>query len=306
MIIEVTDLVKRFGDDAAVDGVSFSIAEGEIFGLLGPNGAGKTTMMRMITGYLPPSEGRVVIDGLDMFDQPNEVKKRIGYLPEQPPVYMDMTVKEYLEFAARIRSVPGREIAARISSVAERCGVTDKLGRLIGNLSKGYRQRVGLAQALVHDPDILVLDEPTVGLDPVQIVEIRELVRQLGRERTVILSSHIMQGITSICRMVAIINQGTLVAFDSIENLATSMGAGQRLKVRVARGEKVITARLQALPHVLTVLDSGEGCFELSGESPYDIREAVARELVAMDAGLLEMRLSALTLEEIFIKAISS
>lgn len=305
-MIRVENLTKRFGQHVAVKGVSLFVGKGETMGLLGPNGAGKTTMMRMITGYLPPSEGRVVIDDLDMFDQPSEVKKRIGYLPEQPPVYMDMTVREYLEFAARIRAVPGREIAARTSSVAERCGVSDKMKRLIGNLSKGYRQRVGLAQALVHDPDILVLDEPTVGLDPVQIIEIRELVRQLGRERTVILSSHIMQEITSICQKVAIINQGTLVAFDSIENLASSMSAGQRLKVRVARGEKVIPARLQSLPHVLSVQDNGEGLFELVGESPYDIREAVARELVTMDAGLLEMRLTALSLEEIFIKAISS
>lgn len=305
-MIQLENLTKRFGQHIAVNGVSFTVGRGETMGLLGPNGAGKTTMMRMITGYLPPNDGRVVIDSLDMFDQPSEVKKRIGYLPEQPPVYMDLTVREYLEFAARIRAVPGSRIKQQIELVAERCGISDKLNRLIGNLSKGYRQRVGLAQALVHDPDILILDEPTVGLDPVQIIEIRELVRQLGRERTVILSSHIMQEITTICQKVAIINKGSLVAFDTIANLSAAMSTGQRLLVTVARPEKVDYGRLGSLPHVLSVETREGGGVELFGESGCDLREVIAGEIQAMDAGLLELRLISLTLEEVFLKAISS
>jgi ABC-2 type transport system ATP-binding protein len=305
-MIQLENLTKRFGQHLAVDGVSFSVGRGETMGLLGPNGAGKTTMMRMITGYLPPNDGRVVIDDLDMYDQPREVKKRIGYLPEQPPVYMDLTVREYLDFAARIRGVPPGRIRQQIGQVAERCGIADKLGRLTGNLSKGYRQRVGLAQALIHDPDILILDEPTVGLDPVQIVEIRELVRQLGRERTVILSSHIMQEITTICEKVAIINQGRLVAFDSITNLSTAMSAGQRLVVVVARPDRLNCTKLAAVSHIRSVKDLGEGCIEIIGEAGFDLREKVSGEVQAMDAGLLELRLVGLTLEEVFLKAISS
>lgn len=305
-MIQIENLTKRFGQHIAVNGVSFSVGRGETMGLLGPNGAGKTTMMRMITGYLPPNDGRVVIDYLDMFDQPAEVKKRIGYLPEQPPVYMDLTVREYLDFAARIRAVPGNRIRQQIELVAERCGIADKLTRLIGNLSKGYRQRVGLAQALVHDPDILILDEPTVGLDPVQIIEIRELVRQLGRERTVILSSHIMQEITTICEKVAIINQGKLVAFDSIANLSAAMSDGQRLMLIVARPENVARERLLSLPHVVSVQQQKGGSFEILGEEGCDLRESLSRELYAMDAGLLELRLISLSLEEVFLKAITA
>lgn len=305
-MIRLENLTKRFGQHVAVNGVSFSVGRGETMGLLGPNGAGKTTMMRMITGYLPPNDGRVVIDDRDMYDQPGEVKKRIGYLPEQPPVYMDLTVREYLDFAARIRGVSTSRVKKQIALVAERCGIADKLGRLIGNLSKGYRQRVGLAQALVHEPDILILDEPTVGLDPVQIIEIRELVRQLGRERTVILSSHIMQEITSICEKVAIVNQGNLVAFDSITNLSNAMSTGQRLVVTVARPEKLDRSKLSLIPHVLSVNDLHHGSIAILGESGVDLRETVAGEIQAMDAGLLELRLLGLSLEEVFLKAISS
>lgn len=305
-MIQLYNLTKRFGQHVAVNGVSFCVDPGETMGLLGPNGAGKTTMMRMITGYMPPSDGKVVIDGMDMFAQPGEVKRRIGYLPEQPPVYMDLTVAEYLQFAARIRHVPPNHQKQRIDHVAERCGLTDKLGRLIGNLSKGYRQRVGLAQAMVHDPDILILDEPTVGLDPVQIIEIRELVRQLGQERTVILSSHIMQEITTICRKVAIINRGSLVAFDSIDNLSATMSRGQRLQLHVVRPEKIDLGRLERLHHVVSVELRDGGAITVHGEKSADIREAVSSEIQAMDAGLLEMKLVGLSLEEIFLQAISS
>lgn len=305
-MIQIENLTKRFGQHVAVNGITLKVAKGETLGLLGPNGAGKTTMMRMITGYLPPSDGRVLIDGLDMFDQPSEVKRRIGYLPEQPPVYLDMTVREYLLFAARIRGVAGSLLGERLAMVGERCGIGQMMGRLIGNLSKGYRQRVGLAQALIHDPDILILDEPTVGLDPAQIIEIRDLVRQLGHERTVIFSSHIMQEITSVCSRIAIIARGSLVANDTIGALSSAMERGQRVLVKVARPERLDQARLLALPHVVTVekLDSGE--IVVNGDTTGDVRESVAREVVAMDAGLQEIRLAGLTLEEVFLQAISS
>lgn len=304
-MIQIDNLTKRFGQHVAVNGVSFTVGKGETLGLLGPNGAGKTTMMRMITGYLPPNDGRVLIDDLDMFDQPREVKKRIGYLPEQPPLYLDLTVREYLEFAARIRAVAGSRIRPRVETVAEQCGISHQLGRLTGNLSKGYRQRVGLAQALVHDPDILILDEPTVGLDPVQILEIRELIRHLGEERTVILSSHIMQEITAVCQKIAIINHGNLVTFDSIGNLSSN-GEGRKVLVTVARPEKVDWERLANLPHVGSISRLQNGMVEVFGDGGEDVREMLVRELYRMDAGLLELKLVRPTLEEIFVRAISS
>lgn len=305
-MIQIENLTKRFGQHVAVNGVTLNITKGETLGLLGPNGAGKTTLMRMITGYLPPSDGRVLITGQDMFDQPSEVKRRIGYLPEQPPVYLDMTVHEYLLFAARIRGVEGSHLGERLATVGEQCGIGDMMGRLIGNLSKGYRQRVGLAQALIHDPDILILDEPTVGLDPAQIIEIRDLVRQLGQERTVVFSSHIMQEVTSVCSQIAIISHGSLVANDTIGALSSAMEQRQRVLVKVARPERLDFSRLMSLHNVVSVEKLENGEFVVIGGMSGDVREAVARESVAMDAGLQEIRLIGLTLEEVYLKAISS
>lgn len=304
-MIVIEKLTKRFGEHVAVNSVSFTADIGETLGLLGPNGAGKTTIMRMMTGYLPPTEGRVVINGMDMFDQPEEVKRKIGYLPEQPPVYMDMTVSEYLCFAGRIRGVKKDELRDNINRVAALCGISDKLGRLIGNLSKGYRQRVGLAQALVHDPEILILDEPTVGLDPRQIIEIRELIKDLGQERTVILSSHILQEITSICRKVVIINEGQLIAFDSIENLSKNLKQGQRLSLMVRHPERVDMNRLRELPHLASLHDAGGGVFAIGAEAGYDIRDEVSQLLLEMGTGLLEMKTESLTLEDIFLRVIT-
>jgi len=218
-MIEVEGLVKRYGDFTAIEDISFRVEKGEIVAFLGPNGAGKTTTMRVLTGFLPATEGTVKVCGFDVFDKPLEVKKRIGYLPEHPPVYHDMTVLEYLRFVAKIKGVPRAGRAAALERVLQRCGLRDVTHTLIGKLSKGYKQRVGLAQAMVHDPQVLILDEPTIGLDPKQIIEIRELVRSLAGEHTIILSTHILQEVTMICQRVLIIHQGRIVADDTIENL---------------------------------------------------------------------------------------
>ncbi len=304
-MINVINLTKSFGHHDAVRSVTFSVGTGETLGLLGPNGAGKTTIMRMITGYLPPTDGKVIINGMEMFDQPDKVKKIIGYLPEHPPLYLDMTVNEYLKYAGQIRGVSNPALSKNIQHVAELCGISDKLGRLTGNLSKGYRQRVGLAQALVHDPEILILDEPTVGLDPRQIIEIRELIRSLGRKRTVILSSHILQEVTSICEKVAIINEGALVACDSIENLSRDLDTGQRIIILVANMGKVDFEQIRALSHTKKIEKISEDKFVIEVEPGHDIREPVSFALAGMGAGLLEMKTETLSLEDIFLKVVT-
>jgi ABC-2 type transport system ATP-binding protein len=304
-MIVVDNLTKRFGQHSAVQSVSFSVSEGETLGLLGPNGAGKTTVMRMMTGYLPPTEGRVVINDMDMFDQPNEIKKRIGYMPEHPPLYHEMTVREFLEFAGLLRGMEKASLRQSMERVAGMCGIADMLGRLIGNLSKGYRQRVGLAQALVHDPEILILDEPTVGLDPKQIIEIRELIRDLGRERTVVLSSHILYEVTSICQKVAIINEGKLLAYDTIDNLSDSLRSGQTLVVTLSRPDRVDIGMIRQLPHVVNVDKNSTSVIEIRAEAGHDIRDAVSRYLLESDAGLLEMKTETMSLEDIFLKVIT-
>jgi ABC-2 type transport system ATP-binding protein len=218
-MIEVRDLTKRYGDLVAVDRVSFTAQKGEILGFLGPNGAGKTTTMRVITGFLPATSGTVKVAGFDIFEDSYEVRKRIGYLPENPPLYIDMTVVSYLEFVGRIKGIPRARLDAAAQRVIKTCGLTDVRRRVIGHLSKGFRQRVGLAQALIHDPAVLVLDEPTIGLDPRQIIEIRTLIRELAGERTVILSTHILPEVAQLCEKVVIINDGRIAVEDRIENL---------------------------------------------------------------------------------------
>ena len=222
-MIDVRDLSKRYGDLLAIDHVSFTAQKGEIVGFLGPNGAGKTTTMRIITGFLPATSGTVTVDGFDIFDDAHEVRKRIGYLPENPPLYSDMTVTSYLEFVGRIKGVARAALPDAVERVVRRCGLTEVTRRVLGHLSKGFRQRVGLAQALIHEPGVLVLDEPTIGLDPRQIREIRSLVRELAGERTVILSTHILQEVMQICQKVVIISDGRVVVEDQIENLTRDM-----------------------------------------------------------------------------------
>jgi len=222
-MIEVRNLTKRYGDLVAVDQVSFTAHKGEIVGFLGPNGAGKTTTMRIITGFLPATSGTVTVEGFDIFDDSHEVRKRIGYLPENPPLYSDMTVTSYLEFVGRIKGLSRAALPDAVDRAVQRCGLTEVTRRVLGHLSKGFRQRVGLAQALIHEPGVLVLDEPTIGLDPRQIREIRSLVKELAGERTVILSTHILQEVMQICQKVVIINEGRVVVEDQIENLTREM-----------------------------------------------------------------------------------
>jgi ABC-2 type transport system ATP-binding protein len=235
-MIEVRNLTKRFGDLLAVDQVSFTAQKGEIVGFLGPNGAGKTTTMRVITGFLPATSGTVKVEGFDIFDDAHEVRKRIGYLPENPPLYSDMTVTSYLEFVGRIKGLSRAALPEATDRVLQRCGLTDMTRRVLGHLSKGYRQRVGLAQALIHNPDVLVLDEPTIGLDPRQIREIRGLIQELSGQRTVILSTHILQEVVQICQKVVIINDGRVAVEDQIENLTRDMPLEEVFMRYISRG----------------------------------------------------------------------
>jgi len=223
-LIEVRGLTKKYGTFTAVDDISFTVQKGQILGFLGPNGAGKTTTMRILTGYLPPTSGTALVAGYDVQEQSMEVRKRIGYLPESPPLYNDMTVREYVDFCAALKGVPGSKREEAVSATLEKCGLEDRVNQLIGTLSKGYRQRTGLAQALVHDPEVLILDEPTIGLDPAQIIEIRELIKGLAGNHTVILSTHILPEVSVTCQAVAIIHQGKLCAADSLENLTRVHG----------------------------------------------------------------------------------
>ncbi len=218
-MIEVRELTKRYGDREVVKGISFSAEKGQVLGFLGPNGAGKTTTMRMLTGYLPPSSGKARVAGYDVFTQSAEVRRRIGYLPENPPLYPDMTVRSYLAFVARLKGVPRSRVRGACDEAIERTGLTDVAGRLLGHLSKGYKQRVGLAQALIHEPEVMVLDEPTIGLDPRQIIEIRQLIKKLSGNRTVILSTHILPEVAQVCDKVVIINDGRIACEDTIANL---------------------------------------------------------------------------------------
>jgi len=306
-MIEVQHLTKRYGPFTAVDDVSFRVEKGEILGFLGPNGAGKTSTMRVITGYMPASDGKVVVAGHDVFSDPIEAKKRTGYLPETPPLYPDMTVREYLHFASRIKSgaLSKAERTARVDAVMKKAHVDDMANRQCGKLSKGYKQRVGLAQALIHDPEVLVLDEPTAGLDPKQITETRDLIRSLAGSHTIILSTHILPEVAQTCQRVVIINKGKVVAIDTPENLTHQLKGAATLYVQVA-GNQDATALLSGLPGVskVTAADRHETFtgYEVEADANRDIRTDVARAVVQQGLGLLELRPTRITLEEIFLQ----
>jgi ABC-2 type transport system ATP-binding protein len=306
-MIEVQHLTKRYGPFTAVDDVSFRVEKGEILGFLGPNGAGKTSTMRVITGSLPASDGKVVVAGHDVFSAPLEAKRRTGYLPETPPLYPDMTVREYLHFASRIKSggLSTAERTARVDAVMKKAHVDDMASRQCGKLSKGYKQRVGLAQALIHDPEVLVLDEPTAGLDPKQITETRDLIRSLGGSHTIILSTHILPEVAQTCQRVVIINKGKVVAVDTPENLTHQLKGAATLYVQVA-GNQDATAMLSALPGVskVTAGDRHEtfSAYEIEAEANRDVRTDVARAVVQQGLGLLELRPTRITLEEVFLQ----
>lgn len=309
-MIEVRDLVKQYGNRLAVDHLSFTVPDGQIFGFLGPNGAGKSTTMNLMTGYLGPTSGEILVDGFSVTKEPEKAKRQIGYLPELPPLYMDMTVDEYLRFAAQLKKVPKKEREPQIDRVAEMTGVDQVLGRLIRNLSKGYRQRVGLAQALLGFPKVLILDEPTVGLDPKQILEMRTLIRQLAREHTVILSSHILSEVQEVCDHLLIIHHGKKVAAGEPEELERSLSGNPALEI-VVRGEGELVRSQLALLSGMTSLTQHDcreaGCcaFRLECAPGEDLREAVFQTCAQEGLPLLELRQDTMTLEDIFLKLTS-
>ena len=305
-MIEVQNLTKQYGPVTAVNDVSFRVETGEILGFLGPNGAGKTTTMRIITGYMPATEGKVVVAGYDVFDKPIEAKRRTGYLPETPPLYPDMTVREYLQFVARIKGVPRREVNARVDDSMKKARVADMAGRHCAKLSKGYRQRVGLAQAIIHNPDVVILDEPTAGLDPKQRVETRELIRDLGGSHTIILSSHILSEVADTCQRVVIISKGRVVAVDTPANLTMRLKGSNTLYLQVAGPAADVQAALAGIGGVMNVgiapKVDGTLDVEVDSEPNQDIRRELAGTVVGRGWGLLEMRPKQMGLEDIYLK----
>lgn len=310
-MIELQAVNKFYGAFQVLRDISFTVNRGEIVGFLGPNGAGKTTTMRILNGFLPATSGAALVAGHRVDKEPLEVKRRIGYLPENVSLYNDMTVREYLRFVAEVKKVPAREIKPRLDRVFVQCGVEQVSNRLIGALSKGYRQRVGLAQAIINDPQVLIMDEPTTGLDPAQIIEIRELIGSLAGEHTIILSTHILPEVSAVCKRVIIINEGRIVAEDSLDNLTGAVGRGGSVTLRVAGYSEAVRERLKAVKGVSAIREAGgsaePGATELIAvaEPESDIRRAVAEAVVGAGAGLLELRPNRLSLEEIFMQIIT-
>ncbi len=301
-MIEAHHITKRYGDLTAIERVTFTVAKGEVLAFLGPNGAGKTTTMRILTCFMPATEGTARVAGFDCFEQPVEVKRRIGYLPETPPVYQELTVSEYLTFVGRIKGMNSTDLRRGLDRVVERLSLGDVRHRLIANLSRGYRQRVGLAQALLHDPPVLILDEPTVGLDPKQIIEIRELIKSLAGSHTVILSTHILPEATAVCQRVVIINGGRIVAEDTPERLSARLRRSEKLSVTVKAPPADLADRLRTLPGVLAVFEPTDGsAFLLECELGRDLRDDVARFVVTNGWGLLELKTVSMTLEDVFL-----
>jgi ABC-2 type transport system ATP-binding protein len=310
-MITVNGLTKRYARTVAVDHISFQVEKGQIVGFLGPNGAGKTTTMRILTCFLPPSEGTATVAGFDVLEKPLEVKKRIGYLPETPPLYPEMEVREYLNFVGRLKGLSGSTLATRVGEVSERCSVADVSHKLLGKLSKGYRQRVGLAQAIIHNPDVLILDEPTAGLDPKQINETRELIRSLAGDHTIILSTHILPEVEQTCERVIIINKGKLVATDSVHNLQARARGVESIVLEVegrtgALDSSVIQRRLESVSGVSRVIfkesRQNGSIFEVESLKDRFIRGDLARAVVESGWNLNELRPSAVSLEEIFLQ----
>ncbi len=303
-MIEVEHLTKKYGDLVAVKDLSFKVGRGKIWGLLGPNAAGKTTTMRILTGYLPATDGKAAVAGLDVFEQPNEVKKITGYLPEVVPLYPEMTVCDYLSFVAAIKQVPAGKRKAAIDRAIEVSGLKDVRRRLIQNISRGFKQRVGIAQAMIHNPDVLVLDEPTIGLDPAQIIEIRGLIKSLKGEHTIILSTHILPEVTQTCDGVAIINEGRLMASGSLEELTASFRKNIGVILKLRRGHEEALGALKELPGVVTATrHNGELAVEWSPDK--DLREAVAKLVVEKGWGLLEMRTESMNIEDLYRRIVS-
>lgn len=309
-MIEVQNLTKRYGPHLAVDNVNFRVDRGEVVGFLGPNGAGKTTTMNILTGYLSATDGSVTIDGMDILEDPESVKRRIGYLPESPPLYLEMTVKEYLRFVCRLKKVPKPEVAGRIEEGLHTVGIVEVYNRLVGNLSKGYRQRVGLAQALMGNPDILILDEPTSGLDPKQIIEIRELIARLGEDRTVVLSSHILHEVAAICRRVMIINNGRIVADGDPAHIGKDIYDTSQVVLTLAAARDEVEKMLGGISgaeRVEYLESTEENTTEVLVESEkgVDLRADIFAACSKRKMPILGMRVKNMTLEEIFLELTS-
>ncbi len=302
-MIEVQELTKKYGELVAVRDLTFKVEPGRIWGLLGPNAAGKTTTMRILTGYLPATAGRATVAGFDVFEEPDAVKRSIGYLPEVLPLYLDMTVSGYLGFVAEIKQVPAAKRRAAVARVMESAGLMDVGRRLIKNISRGYKQRVGIAQAMIHDPKVLVLDEPTIGLDPAQIKEIRELIKSLRGEHTILLSTHILPEVTQVCDGVVIINEGRLMASGSLEDLAASFERNDGVMLKLRRGGAEEAALLQAVPGVEKVSVEG-GELRVEWGRGRDLRDDVARLALDRGLGLREMR-SVAGIEDLYMKIVS-
>jgi len=314
-MIKVAGLTKRYARKIAVDNISFEVEKGQVVGFLGPNGAGKTTTMRVLTCFLPPTSGSVTVAGFDVLEHSMDVKKRIGYLPETPPVYPEMEVHEYLEFVGRIKGVPSVDLKRRVSEVSEKCAVADVSKTLIGKLSKGYRQRVGLAQAIIHNPDVLILDEPTAGLDPHQIIETRDLIKGLAGDHTIILSTHILPEVEQICERVIIIARGKLVATDTVENLTSRLRGAETVSVEVIPRDAGIDAgqvqeRLERVSGVSRVTPKehrdGKLHFMVESQEGQHVRPGLARAVIDGGWNLNELHAVGLSLEEIFLQLTAS
>ncbi len=306
-MIEVTNLTKYYGEVRGIDNISFSIGRGEIAGLLGPNGSGKTTTMRILTCFFPPTRGSARVAGYDVVTQPIEVRRRIGYVPETVPLYPDMKVAGYLNFVAEAKRMNVRQRKARIGAIMEQCGLVEVAHRLVGNLSKGFRQRVGLAQALINDPEVLILDEPTIGLDPRQVAEIREFIKSLAGERTIILSTHILPEVSMTCERVIIIHEGQIAAVDTPDNLMKKLQKTSKTVVLIKGPGGSIREKLEMLPGVISIEDRGETspgvcCFEVEAEKESEISGELAQMVYLNSWKLVEMRTEKMSLEKIFIE----
>lgn len=304
-MIEVEHLTKFYGEKKAVDDISFRVEKGEILGFLGPNAAGKTTTMRIITCFLSASHGTVRVNGFDIFNNPIDVKRSIGYLPENPPLYLEMAVKDYLHFAGKIRNIPVNVLPSKVNEVMERCAITHVQHRVIGKLSKGYRQRVGLAQALIHDPQVLILDEPTNGLDPKQIIEVRELIKSLAGNHTVILSTHILPEVSMTCGRVVIINEGKLVAIDTPQKLTSGIKNAETLLLEIDGPVSEVLSTLRSVQGVLSVKEikevSNRRQYQIESNPDSAVRKELVRQIIGHDWGLYELRTVEMSLEQIFL-----
>lgn len=305
LMIQAMDLTHFYGPRPAIEEVSFGVKRGEILGFLGPNGAGKTTTMRILTGYMPPTEGKVMLADYDVVEQSLEVRKRIGYLPETVPLHTEMPVTSYLKYMGTLRGMPSRQIKRRIGEVIDVCRLQDYHKTIIGKLSKGFRQRVGIAQAILHEPEVLVLDEPTIGIDPIQVVETRRLIQDLGREQTVVLSSHILPEVNMICERVLIIHEGHIVAEDTPGNLAQRLQGVDQLQVEVGGPAQEVLAVLRRVPGVTEVTqryNQGRNVYIVHVEQGRDLRDEISRAVVSNEWSLLSMQLVSMSLEDIFLR----